>query len=69
MSKVWADNWSEAEELSRDTLLCLTALLPDERVAGVALAIGLSATRGVLNTLYAAEQLAKLPFRVLGLIK
>lgn len=64
MTDFLSDNWSDAEDLSRDLLICLTALMPDGRSAGVVLALGLAATRGVVNTLYAVEQAVKLPFRV-----
>lgn len=69
MTDGMSDNWSDAEDLSRDALICLTALMPDNRAAGVVLAVGLAATRAAVNTLYAAEQVAKLPLRVFGLIK
>jgi hypothetical protein len=64
-----SDNWSDAEDLSRDLLICLTALMPHDRAGGVVLALGLAATRGVVNTLYAVEQAVKLPFRVLRVFK
>lgn len=69
MTDAWSDNWADAEELSRDALICVTALIPHDHAAGVVLALGLSATRGAVNALYAVEQVVKLPFRVFGLIK
>lgn len=69
MTDSWSDSWADVEEVTRDALICLTALIPHDKAAGVVLALGMAATRGVVNVAYAAEQAVKLPFRAAGWIK
>jgi len=64
-----SDKWFEAEDVARDVLLTVTALIPNDKAQGAALAVGLAAVGAAFNTAYAVEQTVKLPFRVFGLIK
>ena len=63
------DKWSEAEDVARDVLLSVTALIPHDEAQGIALALGLALAGAAINTAYAVEQTVKLPFRVFGVIK
>jgi hypothetical protein len=69
LESVVFDNWSIAEDVARDALLCVTALIPHDHAQGVVLVAGLAVTNHVLSTLYAVEQIVKLPWRVMGVIK
>ena len=63
------DKWFEAEDVARDVLLSVTALIPHDEAQGIALAVGLALAGAAINAAYAVEQTVKLPFRVFGIIK
>lgn len=61
-----ADRWDTADEIARDALLCITALVPWDKAQGLLFAAGLAVADAAIAAGYTVEQWAKLTKEILS---